>query len=77
MRWLYNARDATSCQSAKTTCNVVFGFLACRLEEHLFRGSELNQVAELHVSGVIAATCGLLHVVSNDNDGVICLQLDN
>ena len=53
--------------SAKATGNVVFGFFARGLEEHLLGSAELDQITEVHIGGVVAATGGLLHVVRHDN----------
>ena len=64
-------------RSAKAAGDVVFGFLARGLEEHLLSGAELDQVAQVHIGGVVASARGLLHVVGNDDHRVIGLEFND
>src|SRR6476469_4853470 len=69
---LANGEEANP--STEPARDVVLGFLALRFEEDVFRDAELHQIAEVHVRGVITATCRLLHVVGDDDHGVIVFQ---
>src|ERR1035437_5616297 len=64
-------------QLTESSRDVVFGFLPLGLEEHLFGGTKFHQIPEVHIGRVVAATRRLLHVVRDDDHGVIALELDN
>src|SRR5512147_2318826 len=62
-------------RSAEATGDVVLGFLPLRLEEELVGRAELDQFAQVHVGSEIRHAGRLLHVVGDDRDRVILLQL--
>src|SRR5690242_4179265 len=61
--------------SSESSGDVVLGVFLRGLGEHLGRRPELHQIAKIHVRGVVGATCGLLHVVRDDDDRVVGLEL--
>src|SRR5574343_668504 len=61
--------------SAEAAGDVVLGVLLLGLHEQVTRGPELDQVAQVHVGGVIGHAGGLLHVVGDDDHGVVVTQL--
>src|SRR5450830_375364 len=72
--WVERCLSGMLHSSTETACDVVFCFFAGGLEEHLFCLAELDQIAQVHVGGVVAAACRLLHVVGHDDHGVVVLQ---
>src|SRR6516162_4647003 len=61
--------------SAEAAGDVVLGAPVRGRGEHLARGVELDQLAEIHEGGIIRDARRLLHVVGHDGDGVIVLEL--
>src|ERR1700754_842758 len=72
--WVERCLSICSNSSAEAAGDVVLGVLLLRLHEELGRGAELDQVAEVHVGGVVRAAGRLLHVVRDDHDRVVGLQ---
>src|SRR2546425_7959476 len=62
-------------RSTKPPGDVILGVLLLRLHEDLVGRPEFDQVAEVHVGGVVGAARRLLHVVRDDHDRVVGLQL--
>src|SRR6478752_4087703 len=62
---------------AEPSGDVVFRFLAGGLDEDLFGVAEFDQLAEVHIGSVVGTTRRLLHVVRDDHDRVVVLQLSN
>src|SRR3954452_18322048 len=63
------------CPSAEATGDVILGFLALGTDEDLVGAAELDQLAEVHVGSIVGHPRRLLHVVGDDRDGVIGLEL--
>src|SRR5215470_18502041 len=61
--------------SAEAAGDVVLGPPVRGRGEHLARGVELDHLAEIHEGGVVRDPRRLLHVVGDDGDGVIVLEL--
>src|SRR6185312_539636 len=61
-------------RSAETAGDVVLRALFARRGENLLGLVELDQFAEIHEGGLLGDAGGLLHVVSDDDDGVVGLQ---
>src|SRR5215212_9323509 len=53
--------------SSESPGDVILGVLLLRLHEDIGRRAELDQVAEVHVGGVVGAARRLLHVVGDDH----------
>src|SRR5213592_952132 len=69
--------SAASCRSTKSPGDVIFGASLSRIAEN-FRGRpEFNQASEIKESGVIRNAACLLHVVRDDDDGVVRFELVN
>src|SRR5512139_2837735 len=62
-------------RSAEAAGDVVLGFLAARLEEDRVGLVELDQLAEVHVRSVVRHPRRLLHVVRDDQDRHLLLEL--
>ena len=45
------------------------------MREHHFGGSEFDEFAEIHISGKVGNTGGLLHAVGDDDNRVFFFQL--
>src|SRR5689334_22589001 len=69
-RWSYRVL-----RSAEATGDVVLGLLLLRLDENFVGDSEFHHFPEIHVGRVVRNARGLLHVVRDDYDGVVGLQL--
>src|SRR5205807_3252692 len=68
---------AESCELAKSTSDVIFRAFLARVSKN-FRGrSELDEFAEIKDTSVIGNAPGLLHVVSDNYDGVLRFQFLN
>src|SRR5437016_4447885 len=61
--------------STKPAGDVVFGVLLLWAREDALGFVELDQLSEIHERGIIGAACRLLHVVSDDRNAVVGLQL--
>src|SRR3546814_8071590 len=61
--------------SSKPAGNVILGLLLRRIREDRLRRAVLDQVAQVHEGGEVGPARGLLHVVGDDGDGVVALQL--
>src|SRR5688572_18875514 len=61
--------------SSEPPRNVILGLLLCRIREDRLRRAVLDQVAQVHEGGEVGHARGLLHVVGDDGDGVVDLQL--
>src|SRR5271170_7156100 len=64
-----------SLASAEAAGDVVLGALVCGGGEHLARRVVFHHLAEIHEGGVVGHPSRLLHVVGDDGDGVIVLEL--
>src|SRR3954454_22451469 len=64
-------------RSTEAPGDVVLGFLAPGLEEELVRVPELDQLAEIHVGGVVGDARRLLHVMGHDGNRIVFLQLED
>src|SRR4029079_8728997 len=62
---------------AETAGDVVLRTPVIRIGEDSGRFAEFHELAEIHECGEIGHTRSLLHVVGNDHDGVIVLELVN
>src|SRR5208337_2028546 len=62
--------------SAKAAGDVRFRARICGLGEKLRRGTELDDLSGKQEGGEVADTGGLLHVVSDGNDGAKILKLN-
>src|SRR5437870_4211289 len=71
-KWIIN-----SVQSTEPSRDVVFRLFLRRAGENSASGVEFNQLAEIKERGEIGDARGLLHVVGNDDNGVILLQFQN
>src|SRR4249919_1768757 len=63
------------CDLAETAGDVVLRAAIARRGEHLARGVELDQLAEIHEGGEIGDARRLLHVVGDDHDRVVLFEL--
>src|SRR5882672_2843257 len=61
--------------SAEAAGDVVLGPLDARLREDALGLADLNDLAKIHEGGVIGGARRLLHVVGDDDDAVVRLQL--
>src|SRR6266550_1780869 len=68
-------RDSRGGQSAEAAGDVILGFLAFGLDENLVGGTEFDQLAQVHVSGKVRNPRRLLHIVGDDGDRVVGLEL--
>lgn len=62
---------------AKPSGYICVRFRQARVREEIGGGTVLHQTAEVHEGGVIANAGRLLHVVSDDKDGVVSLEFLN
>src|SRR5690606_11247050 len=60
--------------SAEAPGDVVLGLPLRGIGEDRLGGVVLDQVAQVHEGGVVGHTRGLLHVVGDDDDGVVELE---
>src|SRR5713101_4289282 len=60
---------------AEAAGDIVLRAAVARRREHLARGVELGQLAEIHEGGEVGHPRGLLHVVGDDHDRVVLLEL--
>src|SRR5690349_867073 len=60
---------------AEAARDVVFRFLADRLDEDLFGVAEFDQFAQVHIGSVVRTTRRLLHVVRDDHHRIVALEL--
>src|SRR6266566_2333025 len=63
------------CRSAEAPSDIVLGPPVARRGEYPAGEIELNQLAEIHESGEIGNARRLLHVVGDDDDRVVVLEL--
>src|SRR5262245_21678442 len=63
------------CDLAEAAGDVVLRAAIARSGEHLARGVELDQLAEIHEGGEVGDARRLLHVVGDDHDRVVLLEL--
>ncbi len=63
--------------SAETAGDVVFGQLVLGIGENLIGFADFDQIAEMEISGALRHASGLLHGVSDDDDGVALAQFVN
>ncbi|CEE65186.1 hypothetical protein XAC2852_300002 [Xanthomonas citri pv. citri] len=61
--------------STEAAGDVVLGLLLGRLRKNGFGAVMLDQIAQVHEGGVVGHARGLLHVVGDDHDGVVALEL--
>src|SRR5579864_2647100 len=83
--WLERCLSDMSCSLCSLRCavsglaeaagDVVFRFLADRLDEDLFGVAEFDQFAKVHIGSVVRTARRLLHVVGDDHHGVVAFQL--
>src|SRR5688572_23419163 len=59
----------------KTSGNIIFRLFVFRLDENRVCDIKLDKLAEIHIRGVIRHTRGLLHIVGNDQNGNLILQI--
>src|SRR5262245_45199676 len=72
----FSGRNMTTrLRLAEAAGDVVLGFLAGRLDEDRVGRAVLDQLAEVHVGGEVGDARRLLHVVGDDHDRVVVLQL--
>src|SRR5687767_2385922 len=62
-------------QSSEAAGYVRLGFLAVGVEEQRVSRPILHELADVHERGVVADAGGLLHVVGDDDDGVVAAEL--
>src|ERR1700741_3098865 len=67
-------RDGTR-KSAEPAGDIVAGPRGGRAGEDLVRGAVFDQLAQVHEARIVADAGGLAEVVSDDDDGVVGLQL--
>src|SRR3989442_12007776 len=70
-------RSSARTTLTKPTSNVILGPLVDGLGEQLRRGSELHQLTEQEKPGRVGHPRRLLHVVRDDHDGEIALELED
>src|SRR5947209_9275917 len=63
------------CMSAEPSRDVIFGHLFFRVHENRIRLRVFDDAAEHEEGGAVADAGGLLHVVGDDDDGVVVFQL--
>src|SRR5258708_10341457 len=61
--------------SAEPAGDVVFGLFLLRLDENLVGHAEFNHFSEIHIRRIVRNACGLLHVMRDDHDRIVVLQL--
>src|SRR5712692_9461109 len=61
--------------STEPAGDVVLSLLFLRLDEDLVGDTKLHQLAQIHIGSVVRNARRLLHVVGDDHDGVVVLQL--
>src|SRR5690606_16843202 len=61
--------------SPEAAGDVVLGLLLRGIGEDRLRGAVLDQIAQVHEGGEVGHARGLLHVVGDDDDGVVALEL--
>src|SRR6185312_3967490 len=59
---------------AETARDVVFRFLADRLDEDFLGVAEFDQLTQVHIRSVVRTTRRLLHVVRDDHHRIVALQ---
>src|SRR6185503_18706695 len=73
--WVERWRSFMTVPLAEAAGDVVLGVLLARPHADVAGAAELDQVAEIHVGGEVRAARRLLHVVRDDDDGVVGLEL--
>src|SRR5262245_24021459 len=63
------------CRSAEATGDIVLRAPVARRREHLARGIELGQLAQIHERREIRDAGGLLHIMRDDHDRIVRLEL--
>src|SRR3954470_7757856 len=69
------AMSDSSWASAEPAGDIGLRALVAGGGEYLFGDAELDQLAEIHEGGEVGHACRLLHVVGDDHDRVVLLQL--
>src|ERR1700683_161433 len=70
-------REGQAYFSTETAADVIFGLFLSGIGKECFRGVHFNQAPHVKESGDIGATARLLHVMGDDDNGVVLLQLVN
>src|SRR4051812_25015076 len=60
---------------AESPRNIILGSAFTWIRKHFASGGEFHQSAKIKESGHVGTTPGLLHIMSNDDDGVFRFQL--
>src|SRR6185503_10063940 len=63
--------------STEPARHIIFGLFLGRVGEDLVGGIELDEFAQVKESGVIGDARRLLHIMGDDDDGELLLQVEN
>ena len=65
----FNDNRGNAPKLSKSPSDVIFRLFVFRLNENRVGVIELDQLAQIHIGGVVGHPRGLLHVVGDDEDG--------